>query len=55
MVEMIKENPRELFPVEGNTDAVGDESYNLLLSDRRAESVALALSGKLALASVRLN
>ena len=28
----------------GYTDAVGDESYNLLLSDRRAETVALALS-----------
>jgi len=28
----------------GYTDAVGDESYNFLLSDRRAETVALALS-----------
>ena len=28
----------------GYTDAVGDESYNLLLSDRRAETVALARS-----------
>lgn len=44
MVELIDENPRELFLVEGYTDAVGDESYNLLLSDRRAETVALALS-----------
>ncbi|MBW0159292.1 OmpA family protein [Sedimentimonas flavescens] len=44
MVELINENPRELFLIEGYTDAVGDESYNLLLSDRRAETVALALS-----------
>jgi outer membrane protein OmpA-like peptidoglycan-associated protein len=44
MVELIKENPREIFLIEGYTDAVGDESYNLLLSDRRAETVALALS-----------
>ena len=28
----------------GYTDAVGDESYNFLFSDRRAETVALALS-----------
>ena len=28
----------------GYTDAAGDESYNLLLSDRRAETVALARS-----------
>jgi outer membrane protein OmpA-like peptidoglycan-associated protein len=44
MVDFIAENPREVFLIEGYTDAVGDESYNLLLSDRRAETVALALS-----------
>lgn len=41
MREMIRENPREVFLVEGYTDAVGSASFNLLLSDRRAESVAL--------------
>lgn len=44
MGDFIATNPREVFLIEGYTDAVGDESYNLLLSDRRAETVALALS-----------
>ncbi|MFU8882033.1 MAG: OmpA family protein, partial [Rhodobacterales bacterium] len=44
MRELIRENPREVFLVEGYTDAVGNAAFNLLLSDRRAESVALALS-----------
>jgi outer membrane protein OmpA-like peptidoglycan-associated protein len=42
--DIIAQNPREVFLVEGHTDAVGDAAYNLALSDRRAESVALALS-----------
>lgn len=41
--ETIAENPRAVFLVEGHTDAVGDAATNLALSDRRAESVALAL------------
>ena len=40
----IKRNPREVFMVEGHTDAVGPDVDNLSLSDRRAESVAVALS-----------
>jgi len=40
----IDERPEEVFLVEGHTDAVGSEIYNLALSDRRAESVALALA-----------
>ena len=41
---MVNRNPAEVFLVEGHTDAVGGAAYNLALSDRRAESVALALT-----------
>ena len=41
---IIDEDPRTVILVEGHTDAVGDETYNLALSDRRAETVALALT-----------
>jgi outer membrane protein OmpA-like peptidoglycan-associated protein len=33
-----------VFLIEGHTDAVGSDVDNLSLSDRRAESVAIALS-----------
>ena len=42
--DRLAENPREVFLIEGHTDAVGDDAYNLALSDRRAETVALALT-----------
>jgi outer membrane protein OmpA-like peptidoglycan-associated protein len=44
MREAIAANPREVFLVEGHTDAVGAATMNLALSDRRAESLALALT-----------
>jgi outer membrane protein OmpA-like peptidoglycan-associated protein len=40
----IEANPREVFLVEGHTDAVGSDTDNLSLSDRRAEAVAVALT-----------
>lgn len=40
----IRRNPREVFLIEGHTDAVGSAEDNLSLSDRRAESVAVALT-----------
>ncbi len=44
LASLISENPDEVFLVEGHTDAVGSAASNLALSDRRAESVALALT-----------
>jgi outer membrane protein OmpA-like peptidoglycan-associated protein len=44
IADVIAEVPDAVFLVEGHTDAVGAASYNLALSDRRAESVALALT-----------
>ncbi|AUH33879.1 OmpA family protein [Paracoccus tegillarcae] len=42
--DAIANNPREIFMIEGHTDTVGADAMNLALSDRRAESVALALT-----------
>ena len=40
----VDRNPREVFMVEGHTDAVGDDLDNLSLSDRRAQAVATILT-----------
>ncbi len=44
MLDVIDENPAAVFLIEGHTDAVGDDLYNLTLSDRRAETVARILT-----------
>ena len=40
----IARNPREVFLIEGHTDATGNDTDNLSLSDRRAESAAELLT-----------
>ena len=42
--QAIARNPREVFLIEGHTDAVGAPVDNLSLSDRRAEEVATVLT-----------
>ncbi|HLK82641.1 MAG TPA: OmpA family protein [Xanthobacteraceae bacterium] len=46
ILRAIQRNPREMFLVEGYTDAVGNDVDNLSLSDRRAESVAVMLTNQ---------
>ena len=41
---IIQNDPSQVFLIEGHTDAVGSDLYNLALSDRRAETVAEILS-----------
>ena len=40
----LRRNPGAVFLIEGHTDATGPATLNLRLSDRRAESLALALT-----------
>ena len=45
MRRIIDRNPREVFMIEGHTDAVGSDVDNLTLSDRRAQAVAEIIAG----------
>lgn len=44
MKAVLDKDPSETFLIEGHTDAVGSDDSNLVLSDRRAESVAVVLA-----------
>ena len=39
LVTLLKRNPKATFTIEGYTDSIGSEEYNLDLSQRRADSV----------------
>jgi outer membrane protein OmpA-like peptidoglycan-associated protein len=52
--QAIQRNPREVFLIEGHTDAVGNETDNLSLSDRRAESAATLLTQQFAVPAENL-
>ncbi|MCA1405218.1 OmpA family protein [Ensifer sp. IC3342] len=44
MSKILEKDPGETFFIEGHTDAVGSDRSNLVLSDERAESVAVLLT-----------
>ncbi len=44
MLALLDDNPAETFLIEGHTDAVGSYESNLILSDRRATTVARILT-----------
>jgi outer membrane protein OmpA-like peptidoglycan-associated protein len=44
MRKILDKDPGETFFIEGHTDAVGSDRSNLVLSDERAESVAVLLT-----------
>ncbi|MGO3931321.1 OmpA family protein, partial [Rhodopseudomonas pseudopalustris] len=50
----ISRNPREVFLIEGHTDATGNDTDNLSLSDRRAESAAALLTQQFAVPAENL-
>jgi OmpA-OmpF porin, OOP family len=50
----IQRNPREVFLIEGHTDATGNDIDNLSLSDRRAEAVAILLNQQFAVPAENL-
>lgn len=45
-VKMLKENPLVSLEIDGHTDNIGTEAYNLGLSERRVKSVAMYIEGE---------
>jgi outer membrane protein OmpA-like peptidoglycan-associated protein len=43
LATFLRENPERMVAIEGHTDSVGGDAYNLALSDKRAEAVRNAL------------
>lgn len=43
LAEFLQQNPERNIVVEGHTDSVGNDSYNMNLSQRRADAVRMAL------------
>jgi outer membrane protein OmpA-like peptidoglycan-associated protein len=43
VANVLNQYPQTLIRIEGHTDQIGDEQYNLRLSERRAEAVRSAL------------
>lgn len=44
IAQVLDKDPAETFLIEGHTDAIGSDQSNLILSDRRAESIANILT-----------
>jgi outer membrane protein OmpA-like peptidoglycan-associated protein len=55
MLKLLEKNPGETFLIEGHTDAVGTDQANLVLSDKRAESIAGALTNAFGVPSENLS
>ena len=51
---LIQKNPRSTFIIEGHTDTTGPADYNMILSERRAQSVKNWLAESLALGTLRI-
>ena len=46
MAAVVDEDPASVFLIEGHTDAIGSDASNILLSDRRAETVAALMADR---------
>jgi outer membrane protein OmpA-like peptidoglycan-associated protein len=46
LAQFLKDSSGTRVVIEGHTDSVGSDDYNLALSERRAQSVAAALSAR---------